>query len=483
MSDKRNGPTRKNWVESDGLVARRFMRPAIRFMHIESASGGVLLLAALIAVLWANFSWFGDSYAQFWEARITFSAGSIHFDENLKQIVNDGLMAIFFFVVGLEIKREIVHGELKDPKKAMLPAMAAVGGMVVPALIFLTVNSGNTATASGWGIPMATDIAFSIGILVLVGSRAPIGAKLFLLALAVVDDLGAIAVIAIFYTDKVDFKWLVIGVGALGVIAAATKLRIRAHSLYFPLAIVSWFAFLESGVHATIAGVMIGLLTPASPLYTNDEFDGMTRDILDTYPGRNHPNAALADHEALLVAEVARESVSPLSRTVATLHGWTSFAIIPIFALANAGVRFAGINIGEAVTSTVAVGIGLGLVVGKTVGVTLFAWVAVKLGWGRLPTGMTWRHIIGVAILAGVGFTVALFIAELAYADAALVSLAKIGIFMGSIVAGMAGFAFLRYSPTATSSDTLGSQEAAPDRDQHAGRLPQPSGRAASTTA
>ncbi len=482
MSDTKKGPSRKNWVESDGFLARRFMRPAINFMHIEAASGGVLLLAAVVAVLWANLAWFGDSYTQFWETRVEFTAGSIHFEETLKQIVNDGLMAIFFFVIGLEIKREMVHGELRERKKAMLPAMAAIGGMVVPALVFVAFNSGNPEAIGGWGIPMATDIAFSIGILALVGSRAPIGAKLFLLALAVVDDLGAIAVIAIFYTDQVDFTWLAIGVGALGVIAGATKLRIRAHSLYFPLAIVSWFAFLESGVHATIAGVMIGLLTPASPLYNNDEFDGMTRDILDTYPGQRRPNPALADHEALLVAEVARESVSPLSRAVSRLHGWTSFAIIPIFALANAGVRFAGINIGDAVTSTVALGIGLGLVVGKTVGVTLFAWVAVKLGWGQLPTGMTWRHVTGVAVLAGVGFTVALFIAELAYSDPALISLAKIGIFMGSIVAGIAGFALLRSAPVAGSSEAPGNPEATVDRDQASSVLQQASGRAASST-
>lgn len=444
MSNIHELPRRKNWLDSGGPVAQRFVRPAVNFMHIESASGGILLLAAVAAIVWANVGWFGDSYERFWDAHIAFSAGPIHFDESLKHVVNDGLMAIFFFVVGLEIKRELVHGELRDPRKAMLPAMAALGGMIVPALIYVFVNAGNPEVLHGWGVPMATDIAFSVGILALLGSRVPIGAKLFLLALAVVDDLGAIAVIAIFYTDSVQFAWLAGGLASLGLIAALTKLRIRSHSLYVPLALLAWFAFLESGVHATIAGVMIGLLTPASPLYNNDEFDDMTRDILNKFPGTDQPTAALADHEALLVAEVARESVSPLSRAVASLHGWTSFVIIPVFALANAGVKFGGTDIGGAVTSSVALGIGLGLVVGKTVGVSLFSWVAVKAGWGALPSGMNWRHVTGVAMLAGVGFTVALFIAELAYADEALVSLAKIGIFMGSIVAGVLGFVFLR---------------------------------------
>ena len=435
---------RKNWIESDAFLARSFVVPAQRFMHMESASGGILLIAAIVAMLWANLDVFGDSYDRFWHASVQVSIGPIHLDETLQHVVNDGLMAIFFFVVGLEIKREIVHGELRDPRKAALPALAALGGMVVPAVIFLAITQGAPGAGEGWGIPMATDIAFSLGVLALAGSRVPLGAKLFLLALAVVDDLGAIAVIAIFYTDTVKFGWLAVGAGALGLIAVATRVRIRTHMLYAPIALLTWFAFLESGVHATIAGVMIGLLTPARPLYDNDEFDTIARDILDSYPGDRPPTAAIADHEALLIAEVARESVSPLSRSVRVLHGWTSFFIIPAFALANAGVRLVGVDLGAALTSRVALGVAIGLVVGKTVGVTVFSYVAVRLGWGKLPDGMTWRHVLGVAMLAGVGFTVALFIAELAFADAALTSLAKIGIFAGSIIASILGFALLR---------------------------------------
>ncbi len=435
---------RKNFVESEVFLARRFVVPAQRFMHLEASSGIVLLIAAVAAMLWANLEMFGDSYDRFWHAHVEIAAGPLHFDESLKHIVNDGLMAIFFFVVGLEIKREIVLGELRDPKKAALPALAALGGMVVPAALFLLVVQGTPGASSGWGIPMATDIAFSLGILALAGSRVPIGAKLFLLALAVVDDLGAIAVIAIFYTDAVAFGWLAVGAVALALMAAANRLRIRTYMIYGPVAVLAWFAFLESGVHATIAGVMIGLLTPARPLYENEEFDDIARDILDAYPGDRPATAAIADHEALLISDVARESVSPLSRAIRSLHGWTSFFIIPVFALANAGVRLVGVDVVAAATSRVALGVAIGLVVGKTVGIGLFSYVAVKLGWGKMPTGMGWTHVLGVALLAGVGFTVALFIAELAFTDEALTSLAKIGIFLGSIVAGIGGFAAVR---------------------------------------
>ena len=435
---------RKNWIASNTLLVRRFVIPAQRFMHLESAYGGVLLLAAVAAMLWANLNMFGDSYERFWLTPVEISAGPIHFSESLKHIVNDGLMAVFFFVVGMEIKRELVLGELRDPKKAALPAMAALGGMIVPALIFLVVTRGSPGAGAGWGIPMATDIAFSIGILALVGSRIPVGARLFLLALAVVDDLGAIAVIAVFYTDTVQFGWLVIGAVSLGLIAAVTKVRIRTHVIYVPVAVLAWFAFLESGVHATIAGVMIGLLTPASPLYNNKEFDAISRGILDTFPGDRSTTSAISDHEALLIAEVARESVSPLSRLIRLLHGWSSFVIIPVFALANAGIRIVGVDLRAAATTSLALGVALGLFFGKTIGITLFSYIAVRFGWGKMPTGVTWTHVLGVAMLAGVGFTVALFIAEQAFADSAMTALTKIGIFSGSIVYGIAGFTFLK---------------------------------------
>ena len=440
--------SRKNWVASDGFIPKTFVRPALRFTSVAASSGIVLLVAAVVALLWANLGVFGDSYESFWGTQFELSFGAIHLEETLKGLVNDGLMAIFFFVVGLEIKRELVTGELRDPRKATLPAMAALGGMIMPALIFvLFVGSG--AALRGWGIPMATDIAFSLGVLALLGSRVPVGAKLFLLALAIVDDIGAIVVIAIFYTADLSLGYLALGLGALLLIAIGGRVNIRAYSFYLPVAIIAWFGFLESGVHATIAGVAVGLLTPARPLYDNLEFDRTTRRILDYYPAESHEPRfhELVEHEARLLADVARESVAPLSRLGHALHNWSSFAIIPVFALANAGVRLVGIDIGAAATSTIALGVAVGLLVGKMIGVTLFAWLAVKLGWGVLPRNVTWHHIIGTAILAGVGFTVALFIAELAYVDAALTELAKIGIFMGSIAAGILGYLYLRREP------------------------------------
>ena len=439
--------SRKNWVASDRFIPKTFVRPALRFTSISASSGIVLIIAAILAMLWANLAVFGDTYATFWETHMDLSFGPVHLEETYKEIVNDGLMAIFFFVVGLEIKRELVLGELRDPKKAALPAMAALGGMVVPALIFVVFASGAGAEAlRGWGIPMATDIAFSLGVLALVGSRVPIGAKLFLLALAIVDDIGAIVVIAIFYTEDLSFGYLALGLGALLVIAVASQVNIRAYSFYVPVAIVAWFGFLESGVHATIAGVALGLLTPSRPLYNGAEFDRTTRRIIDYYPAESDEPRfhELVEHEARLLADVARESIAPLSRLENGLHNWSSFAIIPLFALANAGVRLVGVDLGEAATSAVALGVAVGLLVGKPIGVVAFAWFAVKLGWGVLPRNTGWNHIIGTAILAGIGFTVALFIAELAYTDAAITDLAKIGIFTGSIAAGVVGYLFLR---------------------------------------
>ena len=440
---------RKNWLVSDRFIPKTFIRPALRFTSIAAASGAVLIVASIAAILWANLSMFGDSYERFWGTQFDLTFGPIHLEETLKELVNDGLMAIFFFVVGLEIKRELVVGELRDPRKAALPAMAALGGMVLPALIFVAINTGDGEALRGWGIPMATDIAFSLGVLALLGSRVPVGAKLFLLTLAIVDDIGAIAVIAIFYTEEISFGYLALGLGALLIIAIAGQINIRPYSFYIPMALIAWFGLLESGVHATIAGVAIGLLTPARPLYDGVEFDSTARRILDYYPAEStEPRFyELVEHEARLLSDVARESIAPLSRLEHSLQSWSSFLIIPLFALANAGVRLVGVDLAGAATSAVAVGVALGLVVGKTVGVSLFAWLAVVLGWGVLPSNTTWRHVVGSAMLAGIGFTVALFIAELAYTDPGITDLAKIGIFIGSIVAGIAGYLFLRGAP------------------------------------
>ena len=353
-------------------------------------------------------------------------------------------MAIFFFVVALEIKRELVLGELRDRRTAMLPAIAALGGMVVPALIYVAINFGSdTGAVHGWGIPMATDIAFAIGVVALLGSRVPTAGRLFLLSLAIVDDIGAIVVIAIFYTDDLDMGYLALALAMLGLVWLASRVGIRSLAFYVPSALIAWFFMLESGVHATLAGVALGLLTPAQPMYPPQELDMKVRAVIDQLPDDGGAETVEhLEHEAMLVSEIARESVSPLTRVETRLVGWSSFVVVPLFALANAGVDVRGISISEAVISPVGLGVILGLVVGKTVGISLFT-LGPSSRHGHLPHGITRRHLVGLAAVGGIGFTVSLFITGLAFDDPALVDMAKIGVFVGSTVAGLVGAAIL----------------------------------------
>ena len=442
---------RPTWVQSENLIASRFIRPVRRFTETEAASGIVLLAAAIIALLWANLSVFGSTYEEFFEFEITADFGGVlHFEETLREIINDALMVLFFFVVGLEIKREIVRGELSNPKAAALPAIAALGGMVVPALIYVALNLGTDAVR-GWGIPMATDIAFSVGVVALLGTRVPASAKLFLLALAIADDIGAIAVIAVFYTEEISFGWLASALVIGGVIYAARRFHIRSQGFYWMAGILLWLATFESGVHATIAGVVLGFLTPATPFYASEEYDRRARQTIEMYDTRNltQLDQEHIDHEVLQLSTVARESVSPLTRLEESIHPWTSFVVVPLFALANAGVNFGNIEVADAVTGSVALGVALGLIVGKTLGISLFAWIALRLKLGVLPRSTGWPQIFGLAALAGIGFTVSLFITELAFVTEATEVLseeAKIGIFIGSLVAGLVGYFLLRFS-------------------------------------
>lgn len=432
------------WARSGRFVPRAFVSPLLRFAQIEAASGLVLVAAALVAVLWANLA--GESYQQVFSTPFLLAFGPLHLEETFQHLINDGLMAIFFFVVGMEIKRELVAGELADPRKASLPAIAALGGMLVPALIYLAVVGAGGEAGRGWGIPMATDIAFAVGVLSLAGKRVPDGAKLFLLTLAIADDIGAIAVIAIFYTDDLSMGWLATAVAGLVAVWGANRVGIRSHTFYVPVAILIWFATLESGVHATLAGVALGLLTPARPYYALGEFHRVSRQLINRIEVEDDDviERERADHQLLVLSDVARESVAPLARIEHRLGLWASYAVVPLFALANAGIDFAGTPILEAIISPVGLGVGLGLVVGKTVGITAFTAAAIRLGLGRLPAGMSGRHVVGVSSLAGIGFTVALFIVGLAFVDPELIADAKVGIFAASIVAGVAGFVILR---------------------------------------
>lgn len=424
-------------------IARQVLLPAQAFIHTQALSGAVLLVATLAAMVWANSPW-DESYFDLWERTITVDVSIFSIEEDLRHWVNDGLMVLFFFVVALEIKREVVHGELSARQRAMLPAAAALGGMLLPAAIFLALNAGG-AGERGWGIPMATDIAFALGVLALLGKRIPTEVRVFLLALAIVDDIGAILVIAVFYTESLSFEALGAAALLLCVIIAMNRVGVLSMNPYFVVGALIWVAVLKSGIHATITGVILGVFAPATPHYSKESFAEATDRLVSRF------RTALADGDEEMaetvlgqIEETALGSEAPLDRLERLLQPWTSYAVVPLFALANAGVVLSGGVIGDAASSTVTLGVVLGLLAGKLLGIVSFSWVAVRLGVGSLPRGMTWPQMVGVGLVAGIGFTVSLFITGLAFTDAELVSDAKIGILAGSLLAGVAGYLFLR---------------------------------------
>jgi NhaA family Na+:H+ antiporter len=426
----RTGPV---WIASDRPLARLVGRPVAAFLRVEAAGGIVLFIAAVLALGWANSPW-SSSYETLWSTEVALHVGSFELAEDLRHWINDGLMVLFFLVVGMEIKREITYGELRDPRAAAVPIAAAVGGMLVPAAIYASLNTGGEG-AAGWGIPMATDIAFALGVVALLGRRIPAMARVFLLSLAVVDDLGALAVIGAFYTDHLSLAWL--GAAVLGLLAIVALRWLRVWSLYPYLLFGGfiWFATYESGVHATIAGVALGLLTPARPL-------------LDRESAGQHVTEAPPERlDAKLVRRyrfLLDESVPVVERFEHALHPWSAYLVLPLFALANAGIDLRGGVLGDAAASTVTIGVVLGLVVGKVAGVLTAAWFAVRLRLGRLPGGVTWPTLTGLAMLAGIGFTVSLFIAGLAFPPGGQAETdAKVGILIGSVVAALIGGAVL----------------------------------------
>lgn len=437
----------RTWLHSERIFPRVFISPVLRFMQLETSSGVIMLIAAVVAIVWANLPG-GESYERFWETAVNLQIGGFALHETLRAVVNDGLMTIFFFVVGLEIKRELAVGELRDPKAAGLPVVAALGGMIFPALIYLAfVHPLGASAVRGWGVPVATDIAFSVGVLALVSKRVPLGAKLFLLTLAIADDIGGIIVIAIFYTHDLAIFYLLGAIALFGLVKLAERAGIRATGFYWVVGLVIWYFMLESGVHPTLTGVFLGLLTPALAMYSDKEYYDKTGYLLKVYGPEeaSRHSQARADHGARQISSIASESIPPLNRLEHVLAPWSSYLVIPVFALANAGVRFTGLNLLAELTSRVTLGVGVGLLVGKFVGVSLFTAIAVKLGIGRLPKNTTWHHLFGVALLAGVGFTVALFIATLAFTDIQHIDKAKTGIFAGSLVAGVLGYVYLRF--------------------------------------
>jgi NhaA family Na+:H+ antiporter len=417
------------------------MRALQAFLETEVSGGVLLLVAALIALAWAN-SPLAGGYERLWQTELTLQIGPWTIEEDLRHWVNDGLMTLFFFVVGLEIKRELTIGELRDSRAAALPILAALGGMVFPAVLFLAVNPAGEASR-GWGIPMATDIAFALGVLALVGRSIPSSLRLFLLALAIVDDIGAIVVIALFYAREIDLGGLAAALALLAAVVLLRRAGVHRMPVYVVLGIATWFATFESGVHPTIAGVALGLLTPALPVQRPAQVSREARRVADETDDDPIPPDSDA-HHWLYLARLSRETLSPLGRLEHILHPWTSYAIVPLFALANAGVGLSLDDLRPSVGSGVWIGVVLGLVLGKTAGVVLASLLGVRLGVARLPPRVRWGHVWGAGVLAGIGFTVSLFITTLAFADPALIAAAKVGILTASLLAGLAGVTILR---------------------------------------
>ena len=412
-------------------------RPWVRFARIEAASGVVLLVCAIIALVAANSAWSAE-WSKLWDTRVGVGIGGAQLDYPLWYWINDGLMAVFFFVVGLEIKRELVHGELRDRKKVVLPVAAALGGALVPAGIYAALLAGQPG-AAGWAVPMATDIAFVVGALALLGSRVPAGLKVFLLSLAIVDDLLAVGVIAVFLTEAPKLGWLSLAALLLVGVAGLNRLGVRNVGLYVLVGGVAWLCTLKSGIHPTVAGAALGLLTPAGAWLGRQRATEHLKAAVAVLDDPDVLDGGWEERLAIDRALVAsREARAPLERIEAALHPWVGFLIMPVFALANAGVPVSA----DVVRDPVAFAAGVGLVVGKPVGILVASWVVVALGVGSLPRGVDWKLLAGAGCLAGIGFTMSLFIAGLSLADGDLAA-AKTGVLLGSIVSGGLGFGAL----------------------------------------
>ncbi len=400
-----------------------------KFLHLESSSGILLLLALAIALLWANSPW-SSAYFQILEWPVGIKVGELVYTQSFHHWINDGLMTLFFFVVGLEIKRELVAGELASVKRAAFPMIAALGGMIVPALIYSTFNYG-TEESKGWGIPMATDIPFALGILALLGSRIPNSLKVFLTALAIIDDLGSVLVIALFYTKAISWSGLGYASIIFGILITLNRFNVRRPIGYLTLGILLWYFLLRSGVHGTIAGVLVAWTIPAISPINKKSFASSCRGILGC------------------------ESVQPpLQRMEETLHPWTSYVILPLFALANAGVQIES-GLFHSLLDSVSVGVFLGLLVGKPLGIFTACWIALKFGFPRLSGGVDWRHLLGVGMLGGIGFTMSIFISGLAFPGSGLLDTAKISVFLASILSGLLGWTWLRLVSKETHSKHL----------------------------
>ncbi|MEZ4554032.1 MAG: Na+/H+ antiporter NhaA [Dehalococcoidia bacterium] len=424
----------------------RLVQPLQEFTATEAAGGIVLVAATVVALAWANSPW-SDAYQDLLHHHVVVDLGFYTIDESVHFWVNDVLMVLFFFLVGMEIKRELLVGEISSVRQAVVPLAAALGGMVVPVLIFLVIVGGS-AGSHGWGIPMATDIAFALGVAALLGPRVPVGLKVLLLALAIFDDLGAVAVIAIVYSDSIAFGPLALGLLLLGGVFLMNRAGIRELSVYMFAGVLIWAAVVKSGVHPTTVGVALGVLTPIRSRYPLDRLRqeaGAFVQSLDAESGAHDRESERHFHSdaVLRLRKLAEDAVAPLFRLEHGLNYWVAFLIVPIFALANAGVDLRGDTLASATSERLTWGVALGLLLGKPLGIVIGSWVAVRLG-AQLPSGTRWLGVLGIGAIAGIGFTVALFVAELAYTDEDLLTYGKVGILAGSFVSAIVGYLLLR---------------------------------------
>ena len=424
----------------------RLVRPFQEFGRTEASSGIVIIAAVVLATIAANTP-LSDRYEDLITHHFAIELGFFELNTGLKEWVNDALMVIFFFVVGMEIKREVVAGELSGGRKVWVPIAAAAGGMVVPVIIFFAIVQGGEG-GDGWAIPMATDIAIAVGVVTLVGSRVPAGLKVMLLAAAIVDDIGAIAVIAVFYTEAIDFGALALVLALLGLTLGMNFYGIRPIPLYAAVGVAAWMATHESGIHPTILGVALGIMTPMRPWYRSSALPDLVQALLDrirasdSAPSEERGRAEQVG-ALLTLSDLSEEAISPLDRLEHRLLPWSAFLIVPLFAFVNAGVDLRGGVFEEATSSSLALGVGLGLLIGKPIGITLGAWIAVRMG-AELAEGVTWPGVAAIGLIAGIGFTVAIFVTELSFDQEELLTQAKVGIFFASLVAGLLGLLALR---------------------------------------
>lgn len=423
--------------------------PVNHFISNATAGGAVLFVSALLALIISNSPW-SDQYLAFWELEISLRIGELDIERTLHHWINDGLVAVFFFVVGLELKREIIAGELSDPKSVILPIAAAVGGIAVPACIYLLFNPASPAS-DGWGIPIATDIAFALGVVYMLGDRVPTSLKVFITTLAIVDDLMAVLVIAVFYTSTVDLSSLGIGAIFLALLIFSNRIGVRSTLYYAILGIIGlWYTFLISGIHPTIAAVLVAFTIPARPKVSKPVFSRRLEQMLNRFRGAKVvEDAPVVSEEQLKIVrgirKVSKMAVTPLQRLEHGLHPFVSFVVMPVFALSNAGVTFSH-NIWDYLFSPVSMGVFFGLLIGKVLGIGLVMLLLLRLKVAKLPTGMNRRHILGLGLLAAIGFTMSLFISGLAFSDQEFLSQAKLAILLASTVAGVAGYFVLAKS-------------------------------------